>query len=213
MRRLILFVIMASSLLSLVAIAQTPTPPRQTPPQQQQPAANTAASGTGAEGKIAVINTAAFRNGIQELKVKLDALNVEFEPKNKELQSLQENIENIKNKIQTQGPTVQPAVRNQWMEEGAALEKELKRKAEDYDALAKKRFEEVSGPIYDRISSFLDQYARKHGISMVLESGAALQNGLLLFAAAATDITEDFMREYNKANPAAAASPSATGKP
>ncbi len=211
MKRLTLFVIATASLLSLMAVAQTPTPPRQTPPQQQQPAASP--GGSGAEGKIAVINTAAFRNGIQELKVRLDALNVEFEPKNKELQSLQENIENIKNKIQTQGPTVQPAVRNQWMEEGAALEKELKRKAEDYDALAKRRFEEVSGPIYDKIGNFLDQYAKKHRISMVLEVGAAQQSGLLVFAAATTDITEDFMREYNKANPATAASPSATGKP
>jgi outer membrane protein len=211
MRRLIPFLILTGSLLSLAAFAQTPTPPRQ---PTTTPPATAAAGGTGAEGKIALINTAAFREGIQELKLKMDALNVEFDPKNKEMQSLQEQVNNLKNQINTQGSTVQPAVRQQWAEQVAEKEKELRRKEEDYQALAKKRFEEVSGPIYDKIGKFLEQYAQQRGIAMVLEGIAAQQNGVLVYAAQATDITQDFMKEYNKANPAAAAAPSpATKKP
>jgi hypothetical protein len=46
---------------------------------------------------------------------------------------------------------------------------------------------------------------------MVLEGGAAQQAGILLFAAQATDITDDFIKEYNKVNPASggAAAPAA----
>jgi len=211
MRRSIPFALAICSLLSLAAFAQTPTPPRSS---TAAPATPTTGGGTGAEGKIAIINTAAFRNGINELKVKLDALNSEFEPKNKELQALQDKIAGLKKQIDTQGNTVSPAVRNQWAEQGAEAEKELKRKGEDYDALAKKRFEEVSGPVYDKVGKFLEQYAQKRGIAMVLEGVAAQQNGLLVFAAAATDITEDFMKEYNNANPSgAAAAPAAAKKP
>jgi len=204
MKKLIPFVIAACALISLVALAQTPTPPARQAAATSAPAA---AGGTGAEGKIALIITAAFRDGILELKAKLDALNVEFEPKNKEMQGLKDEIEKLKSQIQTQGQTVSVAVRNQWMEKGAELEKTIKRKEEDYQQLAQKRFEEVAGPIQDKIAKFLEQYAQQRGIAVVLEAGAAQQNGLLLFASQATNITDDFIKEYNKANPAPAAAP------
>jgi Skp family chaperone for outer membrane proteins len=203
------------SLLSFAAMAQTPTPPASRP---AGPAATGATSpgtgggGTGAEGKVAIINTAAFRTGITEMKIKLDALNSEFEPKSKELQGIQDQLNNLKNQIQTQGATVQPAVRNQWQEQATDKEKELKRKSEDYDALAKKRLEEVSGPIYERIGRALELYAQKRGIMMVIEAGAAQNAGLIVFANEATDITTDFMKEYNSSNPAGAPSAAAPKK-
>jgi len=208
-----LILVAISALLSCAAVAQTPTPPATRPvtaPTSGSSAASAAGGGgTGAEGKVAIINTAAFRTGINEMKIKLDALNNEFEPKSKELQGIQDQLNNLKNQIQTQGATVQPAVRNQWQEQAADKEKELKRKSEDYDALAKKRLEEVSGPIYDRIGKALEQYAQKHGIMMVIEAGAAQNAGLIVFANEATDITVDFMTEYNKSNPASGGAPPA----
>jgi len=202
MRRLIPFAIAICGLLSLAAFAQTPAPPR---PTSAAPTTAAPAGGAVAEAKIAVIFTGAFRDGIQELKAKLDGLNTEFDPKNKEMQTLKDQLDNLNNQIRTQGGTVQPTVRNQWAEQAADKEKELKRKAEDYDALAKKRFEEVSGPIYDKIGKFLEKYAQDRGITMVIEGSAAQQGGLLVFASSATNITDDFIKEYNKANPAGVA--------
>jgi hypothetical protein len=46
----------------------------------------------------------------------------------------------------------------------------------------------------------------------VLEGGAAQQAGILLFAAQATDITDDFIKEYNKSNPAAGGAAAAAPK-
>ena len=40
---------------------------------------------------------------------------------------------------------------------------------------------------------------------MLLEGGAAQQTNVLLYAATATDITEDFIAQYNKANPGSGA--------
>ncbi len=188
-------------LLSAAVFAQTPTPPSR--PATTPPAAAT--GGTGAEGKVAYINTAAFRQGIGELKARLDSLNVEFDPKKKEIQSLEEELNNLKNKINTQGSTVSPQVRNQWVEEATEKEKTLKRRAEDYDALGQKRLAEVSQPVYEKIGKFLEGYCLQRGIVMVLEGGASQQAGVLIYAAPATDITEDFMKEYNKVNPSGAA--------
>jgi Skp family chaperone for outer membrane proteins len=198
------------SLFAWAAFAQTPTPPSRTAAANPAPAAAT--GGVGAEGKVAILNTAAFRQGINELKVKLDALNSEFEPKKKEYEALENKVNDLKNKIQTQGNTVSAAVRNQWVEEGTESEKRLKRMGEDLQGLADKRLQEVSQPIYDKIAKVLETYCQQRNIVMVLDAGAAQQAGVLLFAQAATDITADFMSDYNKANPAGAASTAAPKK-
>ena len=180
-----------------VAWSQTPTPPA-------TPAAGAAAAkagGTGAEGKVAYIDTAQFRTGIDELRLRLETLNAEFEPKKKEIQALEEEVNNLKNKIQTQGSTVSVQVRNQWVEEATEKEKTLKRRAEDYEALGQKRLGEVSQPVYEKVGRFLEQYCQARGIIMVLEGGAAQQAGVLIFASPNTNVTEDFIKEYNKANP------------
>lgn len=198
----VIFTMALLSAMALATLAQTPTPPART---AAAPAAAAATGGLGAEGKIAVLNTGAFRVGINELKVKLDVLNTEFEPKRKELEALQADVENLKNKINTQGNTVSAAVRNGWVEEGTEKERRFKRLSEDYDALAQKRLGDIQGPIYDKVGKLLEGYCQQRGIVLVIEAGAAQQAGVLLFAAAATDITDDFMKEYNKVNSGGAA--------
>jgi outer membrane protein len=209
MKQLIL-VTAVSVMLALAAFAQTPVP--KTGTAAPAAAAAAPAGGTGAEGKIGVMRTDAFRQGLNELKAKLDTLNSEFEPKRKALETLQSDIENLKNKIQTQGNTVSVAVRNQWIEEATAKEKTFKRNEEDYQADAQKRLGDVQGPVFDKVGKLLEGYCQQRGIILVMEAGAAQQAGVLIFAAATTDITEDFMKEYNKANPGGAAPAAAPKK-
>lgn len=186
------------ALLSVVAFAQTTPqpPPRSTP--QNPPASG---GGGGAQGKIAFINTAAFRVGIGEFKTTLEALNKEFESKNNELEGLQKQIEDLKKKVETDGPKAQPSVRDGWIEQGAELEKTLKRKTEDYQALFQRRGQEMVGPVMDKINKFFDQYCQQRNIVMALERQVAESSNLLVWMAPVAEITEDFMNEYNKANP------------
>jgi outer membrane protein len=201
MKKYIPLVIALGSLLSIAALAQTPTPPPRAsvPP----PATAAATGGTGAEGKIAVIVTAVFPEKILELKAKLDALKVEFEPQYKTFQSLNEQLDKVKTQLQ-QGKALSTAAIAQLNEQGADLEKRIKRMQEDIQGMEAKRGDEVIGPIRDKISEFIDKYAAARGITLVIEGYKAQQDGLLLYAAQATNITEDFINEYNKANPVAA---------
>jgi outer membrane protein len=199
-RRPIICAFVIGALFSLVGFAQTPTPPPRSTPQTGA----ASEGGTGAQGKIAIINTAAFRVGIDELRVNLEALSKEFESQGKELEGLQKQIEELKNKVETQGPTVQPSVRNGWMEKGAELERAFKRKSEDYQTLFQKRGQELAGPILDKINKFLGQYSEQHNIVLVLEGEVAASSNLVVWAAPAVEITEDFIKEYNKANPSSA---------
>jgi outer membrane protein len=213
MKKLI-FAFAITSLFALAVFAQTPTPPAKPAATAAAPASNSAPTGgTGAEGKLAYINTGKFTSDINELKVKIDALNAEFDPKKKEVQAEEDALNNLKNKINTQGGTVSVQVRAQWAEEAADREKSLTRKKEDYGQIGQRRLAEVTQPIYDKVGKFLETYCQQRGIVMVLEGGAAQQAGILLFASQATDITDDFIKEYNKINPAAGAAPQAAKKP
>ncbi|MBO0723580.1 MAG: OmpH family outer membrane protein [Blastocatellia bacterium] len=203
MKKLILLPAICS-LLALAAIAQTPTPPpKTTSATSSAPAAGSAPSGgTGVEGKVAYLNVAQFTQGIAELKVKIDALYSEFAPKDKELQSEEEALNNLKSKISNQGGTVSPQTRQQWQDELAQKDREFKRKTEDYGAAGQKKLNDVSAPIYNKISDFLKKYCQQRGIVLVLDGGRAYEAGVLIWGTQAADITKDFMDEYNKANPA-----------
>lgn len=201
-RRLIPFASAICALCSVVVFAQSQGAPNRSTSQTPAPSASAAktADGTGAEGKIAIINTAAFRVGIDELKIKLESLDKEFELKNQELAGIQKQIEDLKAKVQAQSPAVQPSVRNSWIEQGAELEKTLKRKSEDYQALFQKRGQEVVSPIMDKINKFLNQYSQQNNIVLVLDRDIALNGNFMVWATPATEITEDFIKAYNKAN-------------
>jgi outer membrane protein len=211
MKKLI-FAIAITSVFALAVFAQTPTPPSRPTTTASAPtggASNAPTGGTGAEGKLAYINTSKFSSDIGELSVKITALNAEFDPKKKEVQVEEDALGALKDKINKQGATVSVQVRTQWVEEATDKEKVLTRKKEDYNQIGQKRLQEVTQPIYDKVGRFLESYCQQRGIVMVLEGGAAQQAGILLFAAQATDITDDFIKEYNKANPA----PGATAAP
>jgi Skp family chaperone for outer membrane proteins len=205
-RRSIPLALATSALLSIAAFAQaTPQPPRPSP--QPKAASETKVAnegGTGAQGRIAIINTGAFRVGIDELRVQLEALNKEFEKQTSELEGLQKQIEDLKNKVQTQSQAVQPSVRNGWIEQGTELEKALKRKSEDYQALFQKRLQVVVGPVWGKINQYLGQYSQQHNIILVLEREVAESSNLLVWMAPVSEITEDFIKEFNKANTSSA---------
>jgi outer membrane protein len=212
-----IFAFAITSMFALAVFAQTPTPPAKNTPATPAASGGSAAAptgGTGAEGKLAYINSGRFTSDIGELKGKIDALNAEFEPKKKEVQAEEEALNNLKNKINTQGNTVSAQVRAQWAEEAQDKEKSLTRKREDYAQIGQRRLGEITAPLYEKIGKFLETYCQQRGIVMLLEGGAAQQAGILIFAAQATDVTDDFVKEYNKANPAAAgAAPQAAKKP
>ena len=73
------------------------------------------------------------------------------------------------------------------------------------------RAEEASTkPVKDKLYQFLNNYATQHGIVLVINLAGAAQTGVLAYWNPATDITGDFINEYNKANPVPGLAPPAT---
>ncbi len=158
--------------------------------------------------KIAIVDVLSFREQVGELKAKYDKLQAEFTPKYQELEALQSKLAAQEKTLQTNA-NLTPQQAAKLTEEFEAGKKEYQRKLEDSQAMARKREEEDTGPIYDKLSKYLDQYCTKHGITHVFDARRLQETGIVVYASSVANITDDFVKEYNKANPAPAASAAA----
>ena len=164
------------------------------------------------KGKIAVINTSMFQEQVLEFKAKMEELNRQFEPRVKDVRGLQDRIAAQENtiKTQSQGGALSAARIAEMTEQLEAMKKEYQRKAEDLQADATRAKDRAFEPLTAKLVKFAQDYTAKRGIIQLIDLGNALQSGTLLWYDARTDVTQDFISEYNKAHPAAAGAPAAT---
>lgn len=177
----------------------------------QQPAA-AAAPPALPKGKVAVINTSLFQDQVLEFKAKMEELNRQFEPRVKDVRGLADRISAQENTIKTQGQggALSAARVAEMTEQLEAWKKDYQRKAEDLQADATRAKDRAFEPLTSKLVKFAQDYTARHGIVHLIDLGNSLQSGLLLWYDPRTDITQDFIKEYNKANPVAAGSPAPT---
>lgn len=201
-----LWVAIIGAALSATAVTgQTPAPSNaQTTPQKP------AASGEMPKTKVAILSFFALRDGIEELKQKYQKLQAEFAPRATTLESLQNSIES-KEKVLAENKNLTPQQARKLAEEIDGLKREFERSREDAQDMARKREQEETGPVLEKISDFLEKYCQRHGITHVFDLGQLQETNAALYAAPTANITEDFIKEYNKSNPASAAP--AAGQP
>jgi Skp family chaperone for outer membrane proteins len=179
--------------------------------QQQRPASTPAPVGASASGplpesKIAVIFTDAFldqKQGIARINTIASNLEREFNPRQTELQGLQQRIKTATDEISKlqQGTAVVDQKSMQVKIDNLdAMKKELQRKAEDAQAAYNKRRDEVLAPLQEDIGRALEAYAKQRGISVLIDASRVP----LIYAADGLDITRAFITEYNSKNPSTA---------
>jgi Skp family chaperone for outer membrane proteins len=200
MKRRILMMLAVTALLAGVAAGQTPAPKTAAP---KTPAASTPAAGAGIEAmktKIAILSFAALRELIGELKVKYDKLQAEFNPRAIELDALQNTIAS-QEKVLSENQSLTEVQGRKLADDIELKKREYQRKLEDSQEMARKRESEETAPILEKISDFLEKYCASHGITHVFDIGRLQETGSGLYVAPSANITEDFVKEYNKANP------------
>lgn len=162
----------------------------------QQPAAT---GGPVPRGRIAIINAGAFQSGIAELNRKIVEINAKFEPRTKELLALRDTMQGIETQVQ-QG-TVAAGQAAQLQERYEGLKREYERKVEDLKLEAQKAYAASAAPIEEKVRASLNRYSTEKGIVLVMEVGSSQKIGSIIYAAPGLDITDDFIAQYNKANP------------
>jgi outer membrane protein len=183
----------------------------------QQPAAAPAQKPAVAalpKGKLAVINTATFQQEVEEFKAKIEALNRQFEVRVKEVQSIADKITALETTLKSQSNVLSAAKVAEMTENVEAMKRDHQRKSEDLQADAGRARDKAFEPITAKLGKFAEDYTTKRGIVMMIDLANAVQSGTLLWFDPRSDITQDFIKEYNKANPVATASaPKPAAKP
>jgi outer membrane protein len=171
------------------------------------PAPTTApAQGTASvpESKIALIYSDAFldaKTGIARFNTLVSTLNREFQPRQTELQTMQQKIQALTDDITKTASVADPKTIQTKQDQLEQLKKEFQRKGEDAQAAYDRRRKEMFTPLQEDIGKALEVYAKAHNINVIIDGSQVP----LVYAADALDITRAFINDFNSKNPATAA--------
>ncbi|HVQ39905.1 MAG TPA: OmpH family outer membrane protein [Pyrinomonadaceae bacterium] len=181
-----------------VAVSPALAQPRPAAPAPAQSTANVP------ESKIALIYSDAFldaKAGIGRFTTLIANLNREFQPRQTELQTLQQKIQTLTDDISKTAAVADPKTIASKQEQLDSLKKDFQRKGEDAQAAYNKRRTELFTPLQDDIGKALEAYAKSHNINVIIDGSQVP----LVYAADALDITRAFIADFNSKNPATAA--------
>jgi Skp family chaperone for outer membrane proteins len=178
------------------------------PTWAQQPSNATAPSAPSSSPgitpiKIAVIETEAFydpEKGVTRLIRAMESLDREFDPINKELQTLQGRYQSLVDEIGRAAPATDSKVLQEKNFQAEAMRRELKNKADDAEQAFRRRMEEALAPIVEDLQKAVAAYAEQRGIAFVIDLDRARE--LVLFVSESANITRDFIKQFNLRAPA-----------
>lgn len=198
-RKLFRFILPAA-LLTVTALAQTGT----------AAAANPAApSATTRIGIINIQNAIVMTN---EGRRDFESLQKKFEPTQSTLTNLNQEIDNLKKQLQTQGEKLNEQARADMVKSIEAKQKTLQRQAEDAQADFQAQQNEIANRIGGKLLEVLDKFAKQNGYSLILDVSS--QQSPVLWAAQTTDVTQEIVNSYNAQSSVAAPAPGgAAAKP
>lgn len=198
---------MAGALLMIGAMsasAQVRPGPAATTPKPAAPQPTPVATVAVPATKIAFVDTTEFgdeKTGIKRYLNAVKSVQDEFHTRTADLLNLQNRMKAIADEITklSGNAVVDPKTIQTKTDEGERVQREFKYKKEQLDADFEKRYGEVVGPISADIGKALDQYLIQHGLTMILDVSKLMS--AILTMNPATDITKDFIAEYNSKNP------------
>jgi len=156
------------------------------------------------ESKIALIYSDAFldsKTGIARFNTLVTTLNREFQPRQTELQGLQQRIQALSEDISKTTAVADPKTLQTKQDQLDQMKKDFQRKGEDAQVAYDRRRKEIFTPLQDDIGKALEVYAKGHNINVIIDGSQVP----LVYAADALDITRAFINDFNSKNPATAA--------
>jgi Skp family chaperone for outer membrane proteins len=155
------------------------------------------------DSKMALIYSDMFldqKNGIARFNSLLTTLNREFQPRQAELQGLQQRITTLTKEIEDTQTVADPNAIRQKREQLATANTDFKRKGEDAEAAYNKRRQEIFFPLQQDIGKALEAFAKARGITVIVDGSQVP----MVYAAESIDITRAFIADFNSKNPATA---------
>ncbi|PYY24720.1 MAG: molecular chaperone Skp [Acidobacteria bacterium] len=145
--------------------------------------------------KLAIINIQAAIANSNEGQRDLDALQKKFEPKQIELKSLSDEVDNLKKQLAAQDTKLNDDERNKRVQSIETKQKTLQRNLEDAQNDYQTQSNEIAQRIGSKLMQSLDNYAKQNGYAVVIDVSS--QQSPVLWAAQSVDITKPVIDAYN----------------
>jgi outer membrane protein len=164
--------------------------------QAQSAPANTAAAPGTKVGVLsvrqAIVTTAEGKQASAELQS-------QFSARQAELENLNKQINDLRQRLQTGGDKLSPEEQGRLQRQGEALAKQAQRKQEDYQEDVNAAQQEVIDRIGRKMMDVLDRFARENGYVAVFDTSA--QGSNIIYASNQVDVTQEIIRLYDQAYP------------
>lgn len=206
-------ILVTAFVVSVAALAQTGSAAATSSAGASAP---TAPAATGVGTKVGTINLEQAIFATNEGRRDFDALSKKFEPKQNELKGLNDEIDNLKKQLNTQGDKLNDEAKANLVKQIESKQKSLDRSMQD----AREDFQNQQGEIMQRIVPKLGQvlvkYAGENGFSVILDTSQTWPQGPVVWWGESVDVTKPVVDAYNaQSNVPAPAStgPGASVKP
>lgn len=180
----------------------------------------TAAAGASA-GKIGVINIQQAIFATAEGKNALADLQKKYQARQQDLQRQQEEVQNLQDQLQRQQTTLSDAERMRLGRELAEKQKLFERAREDMQSDVQEDRQDVIARIGQKMVQIINDYAKQNGYSLVLDAQIPIYASnqvtdaqiQIYFASDDVNISEEIVKRYDAAFPAASSATPGAAKP
>jgi outer membrane protein len=187
-------ILVTAFVVSVAALAQTGSAAATSSAGASAP---TAPAATGVGTKVGTINLEQAIFATNEGRRDFDALSKKFEPKQNELKSLNDEIDNLKKQLNTQGDKLNDDAKANLVKQIESKQKSLDRSMQD----AREDFQNQQGEIMQRIVPKLGQvlvkYAGENGFSVILDTSQTWPQGPVVWWGESVDVTKPVVDAYN----------------
>ena len=155
--------------------------------------------------KVGVINIQRALVSTKEGQKAAAELQARTDPKRKELERKQNEIQGLQEQLRKQSNTASDEVKQRLMRDIDAKTKSFNRDMEDAQAEADQEQGKVLQELGGKMMAVIDKYARDNGYALIVDVSA--QNTPVLFASPSIEVTDEIIAMYDKNAPAAAPPP------
>lgn len=191
------------AILALAAMAATPSLRAQSTGAAAAPGSMTT--------KVGVINVQAAITGTGEGRQAAQELQSQFAPRQTELDNLRKQGEDLQVRMRTTANTISDEEKARMARDAEQLNRTYQRKMQDTQDDFNEAQQEVINRIGRKMIDILDKYARDNGYSLILDTSS--QQTPVIFAAPATDVTQEIIRLYDQAHPVKSAPAKSSSAP
>jgi outer membrane protein len=197
--KLMRFLLGTAFVLPALAFAQSNGAPAALPAAPSATASNAATPAvTNPSGtKLGTINIEQAIFASNEGQRDFEALSKKLEPKQNELKGLNDEVENLKKQLNTQGDKLSDDARGTLVKQIEQKQKSLERAVQDARDDAQNQQNEIAQRILQKMAPMLVKYAGDNGFGVIMDTSNPWPNGPVLWAGPSLDITKPVVDAYN----------------